>query len=268
MGADSRTAPVMRVAQITDTHLHADPEGCLMGLNTRACLDRVVALARRRAPAAVIATGDLTHDGDSQAYRQLQTSFGALHAPVYCLPGNHDRRDTLREVLDGGPCYSPAHVRLDAWEMAFVDTTVPGSDAGHIDTGELDRLDAVLAQAPERPAIVWLHHQPVPVGSRWLDTMAIDNAESFFSVVDRHPQVRAVVWGHVHQEFESRRKQVALLATPSTCVQFMPGSETFEVQALAPGYRWFELRVDGSFATGVERLEAIPNDIDLQQSGY
>ena len=268
MGADDHAAPVLRVAQITDTHLYADPDGRLMGLNTRACLEQVVELARRRSPSLVIATGDLTHNGSPQAYRLLQECFAPLQAPVYCLPGNHDERDVLRTVLDDGPCYSPAHVQAGSWQMAFVDTSVEGSDDGHIAARELEQLDGILAQSPDRPAIVWLHHQPVPVGSRWLDTMAVDNADEFFRVIDRHPQVRAVAWGHVHQCFEAQRNRVALLAAPSTCIQFQPGSETFAVETQAPGYRWLELRSDGTFTTGVERLDHIPGDIDRRQPGY
>jgi 3',5'-cyclic-AMP phosphodiesterase len=115
---------------------------------------------------------------------------------------------------------------------------------------------------------VWLHHQPLAIGSPWLDTMAVDNAAEFFRIIDRHRQVRAVVWGHVHQCFEQQRNNVALLATPSTCIQFMPHSEDFAIDPLPPGYRWFELYSDGSFTTGVERLADIPGTIDPGARGY
>jgi len=35
-----------------------------------------------------------------------------------------------------------------------------------------------------------------------------------------------------------------------------------------PGYRWLELYPDGTFKTGVERLQMIPGEIDLGTRGY
>ncbi|KTC63185.1 hypothetical protein AO262_22830 [Pseudomonas fluorescens ABAC62] len=45
-----------------------------------------------------------------------------------------------------------------------------------------------------------------------------------------------------------------LLASPSTCIQFAPGSEDFKVSEQAPGYRWLRLHGDGRLETGVERV--------------
>ncbi len=268
MASNATDTPVLRIAQITDTHLYADPDGELLGLNTRRCLRQVVALAGNRGPQLVVATGDLSHDGSPAAYQQLRACFDRLRVPVYCLPGNHDEAGSLRNCMNGALYHSTAYLQVDGWQMAFVDSTENGSDGGHLASAELASLDAALAQAPNLPAIVWLHHQPVPIGSRWLDSMAVDNPDDFFQVIDRHPQVRAVAWGHVHQCFDHRRHNIRLLAGPSTCVQFLPNSEEFAIDHIPPGYRWFELYSDGRFTTGVERLAAIPGTIDFSGNGY
>jgi Icc protein len=260
--------PVLRIAQITDTHLYADPAGELLGLNTRQCLQEVVALAATRSPQLVVATGDLTHDGSKIGYQQLQRYFTRLQVPVYCLPGNHDEANSLKDSMNGALCHAISSVLVSGWQLAFVNSAIQGSDVGHLSSQELAKLDAALAQAPEHPSIVWLHHQPVPVGSRWLDTMAVDNADDFFRIIDRHPQVRAIVWGHVHQCFEHRHRDIILLASPSTCIQFLPNSEEFAIDLVPPGFRWFDLYGDGHFTTGVERLAAIPGAIDLTARGY
>jgi Icc protein len=106
------------------------------------------------------------------------------------------------------------------------------------------------------------------MGSRWLDTMAVDNAGEFLAVIDRHPQVRGILWGHVHQTFDRQRNGVRLMATPSTCIQFLPGSDDFALDTAAPGYRWLSLHPDGRIETGVERLEEIPGSLDLASAGY
>lgn len=261
-------APILRVAQITDTHLYADPEGRLLGLSTLECLEQVIELAAERQPDIVVATGDLTHDASQAAYEMVRQCFGRLGVPVYCLPGNHDEAAALHQHMNGDAFHSTASLQINGWQMAFVDSSVNGSEGGHLRRQELEMLHTVLSEAPELPALVWLHHQPVNVGSRWLDTMAVDNPADFFDVIDRHPQVRAVVWGHVHQCFEHRRNEVPLLSTPSTCIQFLPGSDDFAIDQVPPGYRWFDLYDDASFTTGVVRLASIPGNIDLGARGY
>jgi Icc protein len=44
---------------------------------------------------------------------------------------------------------------------------------------------------------------------------------------------------------------VRLLSTPSTCAQFVPRSDGFAIDRRPPGYRWLELRDDGSLSTDV-----------------
>ena len=60
-----------------------------------------------------------------------------------------------------------------------------------------------------------------------------------------------MVWGHVHQQHDSRRSGVRMLATPSTCAQFLPHSEHFAIDTAPPAYRRLELRADGSIDTEV-----------------
>jgi Icc protein len=108
----------------------------------------------------------------------------------------------------------------------------------------------------------------VPVGSRWIDPIGVRNPEAFFAVLDRFPQVRAVLWGHIHQEYDQLRNGVRLLASPSTCVQFAPGSEEFQVDKEAPGYRWLRLHADGSLETGVSRVTGIAFEVDYSVKGY
>lgn len=93
------------------------------------------------------------------------------------------------------------------------------------------------------------------MGSRWLDSVPLRNAEAFLAVCDRHPAVRAIVWGHVHQASERERRGVRLLSTPSTCAQFLPGSDKFAVDKRPPGYRWLDLHEDGSIVTSVAWVE-------------
>ena len=87
-------------------------------------------------------------------------------------------------------------------------------------------------------------------------------------MLERFPQTKALLWGHVHQEIDGERNGVRLLASPSTCIQFAPGSEGFQVSEQAPGYRWLRLHGDGRLETGVERLVGFAFTVDYGSNGY
>ncbi len=224
---------------------------------------------QRHLPAdLVLATGDLVHVPVPATYQRAFSLLASLGLPVYCLPGNHDERQMLESQIDGDLCRYVTHLHHGGWYFVFIDSTIPGSEGSHLSEERLQLLDALLSAAPDTHTLVCMHHQPVAMGSRWLDTMALDNPEPFFDVIDRHPQIRGILWGHVHQEFTGARNGVQLISTPSTCIQFMPHSSEFAVDMISPGYRWLLLQPDGRIETGVERLTDIPGTIDQTARGY
>lgn len=250
------TTTPTRLIQITDTHLFDSVDGALRGLNTAQSLAAVVARVRAQETRidGILATGDLSHDGGTPSYRHLLRLLAPLQAPVYCLPGNHDDMSVFACALKGRRAQSGGRLLADGWQVILLDSAVPGAVHGHLRRGELERLDENLHAQPDLHALICLHHQPVAVGSTWLDRLMLDNAEALFAIVDRHPQVRGVLWGHVHQAFDATRNGVRLLASPSSCVQFRPGCADFTLDDLPPGYRWLELQPNGRLASGVEYL--------------
>lgn len=267
------TTPVethLRVLQITDTHLFGDPAGRLAGMETDAAWQEVMeqVLAEHWPADLILATGDIVHDGSEQAYRRFKEHFERLGVPTLVIPGNHDRPDLLRQVMQGGLVRTVDHYLLGRWLFVMLDSTVPGTDGGHLKASELARLEACLQAHPDRHALVCLHHHPVSMKCDWIDTIGVDNGEELFAVIDRFPQVRAVVWGHVHQDFSAERNGVQLFAAPSTCVQFKPRQAEFTLDDLPPGFRWFELYPDGHIVSAVGRAGARPRGVDLLSAGY
>ena len=133
---------------------------------------------------------------------------------------------------------------------------------------QLQLLERALSEAPERHHLVCFHHHPVSIGCRWMEPIGLRNPDALFAVLERYPQVRAVLWGHIHQEIDELRNNVRMLASPSTCVQFKPESGNFAVGEQAPGYRWFDLFADGRIETQVERADHIEFIIDMNSKGY
>lgn len=138
---------------------------------------------------------------------------------------------------------------------------------GRLSSESLTWLDQELSQFNHTPALIALHHPPFRVGSDWMNDIGLRNAEELFEVCDRHPHVKLVLFGHIHQEFSHQRNQVHYLGTPSTCIQFKPNSPNFSLDEEQPGFRLVTLYPDSNWHTRVERI-AYTGQLDLAAAGY
>jgi len=247
---------VVRIAHFTDSHLYGDEHESLRGVATLPALNDALAHARGRdwPPDAVLVTGDLVQD-DPAGYPHFRRVFGALGLPILCLPGNHDEPQAMQRELGAAPFVLGGFVDLGRWRIVLLDSCIPRAASGALSAQQLALLNEALVSAGARHCMVCLHHHPVPMSSHWLDKVGLTNAEEFLHTIDAHRNVRAVVWGHVHQSFDALRKGVRLLATPSTCAQFLPHAQDFAVDRRPPGYRTIELRPDGTLLTEVVWVE-------------
>jgi 3',5'-cyclic-AMP phosphodiesterase len=257
----------VRVAQLTDTHLEERPGGTLLGMDTDASLGHVLELLRGAPADLLLATGDLASHGAESAYLRLRERFDALGLPWFWLPGNHDAREPIERVFGRGRPMVRS-ICVGAWQIVMLDSTVDGEVGGTLGADELALLDELLAAEPRRHALVCLHHQPVAIGCAWLDEQMVTDSSELFAVLERHAQARALLWGHVHQDFSQRRGGLQLLATPSTCIQFAPASESFRLDGQPPGMRWLELHADGRLETRVARVSGVEFSYDRDSAGY
>lgn len=258
-----------RVLQITDPHLMADEGGSLLGVRTRDSLNAVVQCARRNYgnPDLLLATGDLAQDASEAAYHEFARQVSVFGCPESWVAGNHDDSKLLTEVAEQ---YQAAgrHMLVGQWQVVMLDSSVKNEVYGHLGPDELAFLEEALAAYPDRPTLVSLHHHPIDIDTEWMNSIGLTNRDDFWRVVDRFDNVRAVLWGHIHQDMDLYRGDVRLLATPSTCIQFEAGSTDFSVEPLAPGYRWLELRSDGVIDTGVVRATDFRYELDTDSDGY
>jgi Icc protein len=262
-------ADSLRVLQVTDTHMYSDPAGRLLGVNTLESFRQVVGCFRdSHWPVdLMLATGDLVHDASPAGYRRLAAALASFGVPVLALPGNHDDPAVMKRWLVADGISTGAFSDHGAWRFVMLDTVVPGAESGDLRPGQLRVLERALASAPGH-VLVCMHHQPVPVGSAWIDTMAVRDPGPFFAIIDRYPCVRGVLWGHVHQRFEGWHGPVRLMASPSTCVQFAPGQDAFQVDDEPPGFRVLAMHADGGIDSVVVRAEDLPTGLELASSGY
>lgn len=248
------SSTLLRVLQITDSHLGEQVGERLLNLDTDESLLAVLDLIAQERPSCdlLLATGDIANHASEAAYQRFQGLTNHVAPDVLWLPGNHDDPQLMASAL-GGPLVKAAH--LGQWMFIMLDSTARGEVGGSFSEQELAFLAQQLEQAGDCHVLISLHHHPITVGCAWLDEQVVSNAEAFWALVDGCAQVRGVLWGHVHQHIDTERNGVRLMATPSSCVQFAPGSDNFKLDRANPGYRWLNLHQDGRIETGISRVQ-------------
>lgn len=213
------------------------------------------AMSNSSRPDAILATGDLVQDETRVGYETFRNVLKKFEVPVYCIPGNHDAPEIMADVLGTAPFQVGGTAQHGTWSLIMLNSFSRSEDSGRLDEAELDGLRTSLTANTSLHTLVCIHHQPIPMGSRWLDGVGLRNADEFFEIVDQYSQVRGILWGHVHQASDRRRRGVRLMSSPSTCSQFRPNSDDFALDVRPPGYRWLDLANNGTIQTEVVWLD-------------
>lgn len=256
------------IVQITDSHLGEQPGDELLSMNADAGLDDVLSLINDQHAEfdLLLATGDIANFPSLPAYQRfVNTVNRSITAPMCWIPGNHDDPQLMQKAL-GEPYHQV--ISIGPWQLIMLNSRVPRQTYGHLDDSELAFLHDALSKSTDKHTMICLHHQPVPIGSAWMDNYIVDNAQEFWSAIKPFDHVKAVVWGHVHQAFDEQYRGIRLLSTPSTCVQFTPNQDEFGVDRAMPGYRLLSLSESGHIETTVHRVPVKDYGIDFESTGY
>jgi Icc protein len=250
------TKSTLNLVQFTDQHLFGDPARALRGVVTLPSLRATLQAARDDIDHcdAIVVTGDLVQD-DPGGYQHFRTEFSRLGKPVLCVPGNHDDLPAMRAALSLPPFQLGGTYDAGNWRTILLDSTIAGETGGALNGETLVFLEAALAAAAGRHVLVCLHHHPLPMRSRWLDTVGLANADELFALLKRFDSVRGVLFGHVHQALDTQWQGLRMIATPSTCSQFKPLSDEFAVDNQPPAWRTLALHADGRLETTLRWLE-------------
>lgn len=218
------------IAQITDCHIGKQGSPFDKQFRSGEHLENAVTHIRKMVPQPdiVVATGDLIHEGTQDEYKHIRAILAPLPMPVFLVPGNHDNRDNLRAVFPDHsylPSGSFLHYAVEDLpiRLLFLDTLIPGETGGELCHERIEWLDQRLAEAPQRPTFVCMHHPPFLTGIKPFDRnregWGLIGADAFGQVVARHPQIERIVCGHIHRPINTRWNGTTVSVAPSTAHQ-------------------------------------------------
>ena len=245
----------LRLVQFSDCHVPSDPAARYRGLDAGGALERLLGAVRFCPPDLVLLTGDVSEDAGDASYQRVARGLSAIGSPVLALPGNHDDPAVMQRYFPQGPWRGAAFHALGDWLVVLLDSTGPGRIDGTLSEKTFATLEHGLAGSAAKHLLVALHHQPVPVGSPWIDKYALETeqAERLLALLEGDGRVRCVTWGHVHQDFRAERGGMLLLGAPSTVANGVPGQEKFTLDENGPACRLLLLGQDGSVETELLR---------------
>ena len=263
-----RGGRILTLLQLTDPHLFARARDQLLGITTSQSFKSVLRGALATVPTdALVLTGDLVQDASIAGYRRLRRLLDATRVRYDCIPGNHDSLNAMQQVFGTTETLPVSFRRFGGWTLIFLDSTEPGHEGGRLGATRLALLERIL-MADTSPAVIFLHHHPVAIRSRWIDGIGVADGAALLACCDRHARVKAVAFGHIHQEFAQQRGGYLLLGTPSTCLQFKPHQDRFALDDRAPGFREIQLHPDGVIQSRVRRCETYPERAIPDAMGY
>lgn len=259
-----------KILQITDMHIQPKPGDTLLGIDTEKYFKLAIDHAHENHGPIdlMLLTGDLAQTPNLASYTRLQQILLNRPTPSYCLPGNHDDIPLMEQCLNTAQISCQKTIALESWSIICLNSQKPGSPAGTLAQDQLDFLRDQLETQPDVNKLIALHHHCVPCQSEWLDTMVVDNYLEFLELVKPYKQVKAIVFGHIHQAFEKQHQGLSLYGTPSTCFQFKPEQKDFFLDDKPPGYRIIDLSADGTLSTTVSWLPVTLDELERNCQGY
>ncbi len=244
----------MRIAQISDTHISVPP---VKTADREADLATVLDALMRLDPLpdVVIHTGDAANLGRPEEYACLRALMARLPTPWLVTPGNRDCRRDMREGLSGATPLPTGTGPVDYAEafggIRFVsyDSKGPGTNKGWADRERLKALDRLLAEAPDVPTVLFMHHPPfVLEGARDPHQFADwRHAEALDRLLARHAQVRLVLTGHSHRFARGRIGHAEAFTMPSVATDLRKGTGERQV-GRRPVWMLYDVAADGTLA--------------------
>ncbi|WP_025732139.1 metallophosphoesterase [Carnimonas nigrificans] len=222
----------MRLIQLSDIHLKADPAAEVRGSNPEQRFRAALRALGNERFDYLLLCGDVSDDGSSRSYQRIIEGCDALGVEWGWIPGNHD---DPAEMVRHRPLLQ--EVRLGQWRLFGLDSWVEGWDGGEVGAEQLAALESRV-EASDGPYLIALHHPPIEPPTRWMGSIDLRDKGDFWACIDRLSlPPAAVLSGHIHTPVAQQRGAAQVLTSPGCVDQFDAHQDEFTIDAtLLPGY--------------------------------
>ncbi len=244
----------MKLIQISDCHLFADKQKCgYNNINPYQSLQLLLDQALILNPDLLIVTGDISGDCSEQSYHHFieLVQQANLDKRLITIPGNHDDSQYYFTALEQFHLCSEKPKTLGQWQMHGINTMHKGT-LGKVSQKELQDIATSVTRSPNLDHIICCHHHPIDCQS-WMDKHEWINRQAFTDLVSLHPNIKAVIYGHIHMATDKQKDHCLYLSVPSSCWQWAATPE-FAVANESPGMRILDLQEGGKLTTSIQRL--------------
>ena len=255
----------MRIIHMSDLHLTKD--GCpIWETNTMEHFNQSIDIIRGMQNIDVIlVTGDISDDGCEWTYQYADRLYSMLGIPTLCCPGNHD---SLKMMLDE---YKPSfyqvlpHSRIiEGWKIVMLNSVVPADEnpeqnksRGFLSGESLSYVKRELEEG--LPTIIALHHPPLEPGG-WLNRRLLENRDEFNQTINSYPNVRLVIYGHIHYFTEVQQGHIKYSSSTSVGFAFDKDLPKFQIADGLEGFSLIEINNDIIDITNVKLYNIFCNN--------
>ena len=219
----------MKIIHFTDTHLRGDNLLSFGKCDTTATVKQAMeyfnSLPEHKLPDVFIATGDLADNGNLEAYKKVRDYFSGLPRPVYCVPGNHDHREDMYNILGHSLCpiekgmepYFCYSIEDTPIRIICVDTIIEGKHWGGLSEKVADWLEKKLDEKPNKKTLIFTHHPPFDAGMGFMDE-GFENLERFAEILVKHKDHIQLCCGHMHRSIATKWRGVPITVAGPVCM--------------------------------------------------
>jgi 3',5'-cyclic AMP phosphodiesterase CpdA len=230
-----------RLALLSDVHIDADRAASEWGVVMFEHLHKTVAevVGLEAKPQSVLINGDCAHmQGRSEDYKVLIELLAPLREagmPIHLSMGNHDNRENLWSTIPRAQSHEGkladrqiAIVELERANLFLLDSLQKTNfTPGALGDEQVKWLSEALDARMEKPAIIFVHHQPdeSPLTNGLTDTKAL------MHVLAPRKQVKAMFFGHTHIWDVRSRSGIHCVNLPAVAYPFQKQQPTGWVDA-------------------------------------
>jgi Icc protein len=259
----------MKLVHISDIHIHAEP---ILGLDSIANFKKCLAYVEAHDQDAdrVVITGDLTHHGLEESYRELAQILAGSSLKDRLEPrlmiGNHDNREMFASVFntrrdDAG--FIQWTEETSAGVFVYMDTVDQGRHSGRYCERRMAWLRSVLDDARRKgqKAYLFMHHNPVRVHVANADIIGNVDERALQGLLREYNDTAAhLFFGHCHYTLSGAVSGVSYSAPRSTnhsCwPEFSGQINRMGYGDLAPNYNVCFLSENSTVIHSIDFLEA------------